>query len=158
MKDTSVIRRVIRGAAGGFAGTVALTALRKVLRLTGVVEVDAPHQVVRRLEDFTGEFEPGPRRALVLLAHYAYGVTSGAAFGAMVSRPAAGYGTEAATGAAMGVLAWGAGWAGWLWLLGVHGAPWEQRTPKVLLPVLDHAFYGAMWGLCYRAWRRPDRP
>ena len=66
-------------------------------------------------------------------------------------------GSEVAAGAALGVLAWGAGWAGWLWMLGVHGAPWEQRSARVLLPVIDHAFYGAVWGLLYRVWRR-DKP
>jgi hypothetical protein len=35
----------------------------------------------------------------------------------------------------------------WLPLTGVHEAPWAQRTPKVLLPVLDHAVFGAAWGL-----------
>ena len=29
-----------------------------------------------------------------------------------------------------------------------------QRTPKVLLPVLDHAVFGVMWGLAYLALRR----
>jgi hypothetical protein len=46
-------------------------------------------------------------------------------------------------GAARGVLSWGAGWAGWLPLAGVHPAPWTQKTPRALLPVLDHAAYGA---------------
>ncbi len=54
---------------------------------------------------------------------------------------------EAAVGAALGLLVWGAGWASWLPLAGVHRAPWSERTPKVLLPVLDHAVFGAAWGL-----------
>ena len=53
----------------------------------------------------------------------------------------------AAVGAALGLLVWGAGWASWLPLAGVHRAPWTERTPKVLLPVLDHAVFGAAWGL-----------
>lgn len=31
--------------------------------------------------------------------------------------------------------------------LGVHRPPWAERTPKALLPVLDHAVFGAAWGL-----------
>lgn len=105
MEDTGLIARALCGAAGDLTGTVALTALRRGLRSAGIVEITAPDQVVARLEDFIGEFEPAPRRVLVLVAHYAYGMTSGAAFGAVMRRPAADYGTEAAAGAAMGVLA-----------------------------------------------------
>jgi len=50
-------------------------------------------------------------------------------------------------GAALALLVWGAGWASWLPLTGVHRAPWTERTPKVLLPVVDHAVFGAAWGL-----------
>ncbi len=57
-------------------------------------------------------------------------------------------------GSALGVLAWGVGWASWLPLTGVHRAPWTQKTPKVLLPVMDHAVFGAAWGLLYWALRR----
>ncbi len=31
---------------------------------------------------------------------------------------------EAAVGTALGLLAWGVGWASWLPLTGVHRAPW----------------------------------
>src|SRR5919202_599562 len=29
----------------------------------------------------------------------------------------------------------------------VAQAPWTQKTPRVLLPVIDHAAFGAAWGL-----------
>ena len=58
--------------------------------------------------------------------------------------------TFSSVGSALGILAWGAGWASWLPLTGVHKAPWTQRTPRVLLPVIDHAVFGAVWGLLYR--------
>ena len=68
------------------------------------------------------------------------------AFG-LLRRERGGLAEEAAVGSALGVLAWGAGWATWLPLTGVHKAPWTQRTPRVLLPVLDHTAFGAAWGL-----------
>jgi len=83
-------------------------------------------------------------------AHFAYGMGTGTAFG-FLRRERGGPTEEAAVGAALGLLAWGAGWASWLPLTGVHRAPWTQRTPKVLLPVLDHAMFGAAWGLAYWA-------
>ena len=56
---------------------------------------------------------------------------------------------EAAVGSALGILAWSAGWASWLPLTGAHEPPWMGRSPKVLLPVVDHAAFGAAWGLIY---------
>jgi hypothetical protein len=56
---------------------------------------------------------------------------------------------EAAVGSALGILAWSAGWSSWLPLTGAHEPPWKGRSPKVLLPVLDHAAFGATWGLIY---------
>jgi hypothetical protein len=36
----------------------------------------------------------------------------------------------------------------------VHRPPWKQRSPKVLVPILDHFVFGAVWGLVYRVMRR----
>jgi hypothetical protein len=52
---------------------------------------------------------------------------------------------EAAVSSALGILAWSAGWSSWLPLTGAHEPPWKGRSPKVLLPVLDHAAFGATW-------------
>jgi hypothetical protein len=148
-------RRMVYGALGGAGGTIVLTGLRKVLARLGVVGTTAPEQVVERLEEL-GLLEnrsPGARRALTITVHSAYGVGMGAALG-LVRREQEGAAVEAAVGAALGLLAWGAGWASWLPLTGVHRPPWKQRSTKVLLPVLDHAAFGATWGLLYRALSR----
>ncbi len=81
-----------------------------------------------------------------MVAHFAYGTGTGVVFG-LLRRERGGAAEEAAVGSALGILAWGAGWATWLPLTGVHKAPWTQRTPRVLLPVIDHAVFGAAWGL-----------
>ena len=100
-----------------------------------------------------GDLSPLSRRLLTVAAHFAYGVGTGAAFG-LLRRERGGPVEEAAVGSALGILAWGAGWSSWLPLTGVHKAPWTQETPKVLLPVMDHAVFGVAWGLLYRALRR----
>jgi hypothetical protein len=53
----------------------------------------------------------------------------------------------------LGLLAWGANWSVLLPSTGVHQPPWIGQTPKVLLPILDHAVYVAAWGFLYRALR-----
>lgn len=150
--------RILAGAIGGVGGTIVLSALRGVLKKTGLVFDTAPTQVVDRVEELVAPegFSPNTRRVLAATAHVAYGVGAGTAFG-LLRRESGGAGEEAAVGSSLRVLAWGVGWASWLPLAGVHRAPWTQRTPKVLLPVIDHAVYGAAWGLIYGALTR-NRP
>ena len=149
------MKRAIYGALGGLGGTIALTGLRQGLASVGLVQTSAPEQVVDRLDELglTDDWSPKAHRALAVAAHLAYGVGMGAVLG-LLRRRRGGVSEEAAVGSALGLLAWGAGWSTWLPLAGVHEPPWEQETPRVLLPVLDHAIFGAVWALIYRAQRR----
>ena len=148
-------RRAATGALGGLGATLVLTGLRQAWAKMGLVFETAPMQVVDRAEEvgLVGNLSPPSRRFLVVFAHFAYGAATGTTFG-LLRRERGGPGEEAAVGSALGVLAWGAGWSSWLPLTGVHKAPWTQRTPKVLLPVMDHAVFGAAWGLLNRVLSR----
>ena len=148
-------KRALHGALGGLGATVVLTGLRQAWSKIGLVFETAPMQVVDRMEEvgLVGDLSPRGWRLLVVIAHFAYGAGTGTAFG-LLRRETGTPAEEAAVGSALGVLAWGAGWSSWLPLTGVHEAPWVQNTPKVLLPVVDHAVFGAAWGLLYRALRR----
>lgn len=147
--------RAVTGALGGLGATVVLTGLRQSWAKIGLVFETAPMQVVDRMEELglVGDLSPVGRRLLTVGAHFAYGAGTGAAFG-LLRRDKGTRAEEAAVGSALGVLAWGAGWSSWLPLTGVHKAPWTQNTPKVLLPVIDHAVFGAAWGLLNLALRR----
>jgi len=153
----SLMMRALYGALGGFAGTLVLTGFRKVLAAAGLVGDTAPEQVIAKLEELglldECEWSSEARRILTGAAHLSYGVGIGKALG-FLRRERGGAAEEAAVGAALGLLAWGANWSTLLPLVGVHRPPWKERTPKVLLPVLDHVVYGAVWGLAYRAIRR----
>lgn len=150
-----LMKRAVIGGAGGLLGTVALSGFRQALSALGLVYETAPMQVVDRLSEVSKvqDLSPLARRALTVAAHLGYGAGAGAVFG-MLREEKEDATSEASVGAALGVLIWGLGWAGWLPLLGVHRAPWTQRTPSVLLPVVDHAFFGAVWGLLYRRLRK----
>jgi hypothetical protein len=148
--------RALTGAVGGLGATIALSGLRQVWSKMGLVFETAPMQVVDRVEELGllgEELSPGVRRLLTVTAHLGYGIGTGISFG-LLRRERGGPGEEASVGSALGVLAWGVGWASWLPLTGVHKAPWTQKTPKVLLPVIDHAVFGVAWGLLYWALRR----
>jgi hypothetical protein len=140
--------RASRGALAGLGATVVLTGLRKAWAKTGLVFETAPMQVVDRMEEvgLVGDLSPAGRGMLTAFAHFAYGAAAGAGFG-LLRKETGTQAEEAAVGSALGVLAWGAGWSSWLPLTGVHRPPWAQRTPRVLLPVIDHAVFGAAWGL-----------
>jgi hypothetical protein len=140
--------RASKGALAGLAATVVLTGLRQAWSKMGLVFETAPMQAVDRAEELglVGDLSPVGRGVLIGFAHFAYGAGTGAAFG-LLRRERGKPTEEAAVGSALGVLAWGAGWSSWLPLTGVHKAPWTQKTPKVLLPVVDHAVFGAAWGL-----------
>jgi hypothetical protein len=140
--------RASRGALAGLGATVVLTGLREAWAKTGLVFETAPMQVVDRMEEvgLVGDLSPAGRRMLTACAHFAYGAGAGAGFG-LLREETGTQAEEAAVGSALGVLAWGAGWSSWLPLTGVHRPPWSQRTPRVLLPVIDHAVFGAAWGL-----------
>jgi hypothetical protein len=148
-------RRVVAGALGGAGATLVLSGLRWAWTYMGLVFDTAPTQVVDRVEEvFSQEgFSPVVRRVLTVVAHAGYGAGVGTAFG-LLRRETGNRGVEAAVGSSLGVLAWGAGWTTWLPLTGVHSPPWEQKTPKVLLPMIDHAVFGAAWGLAFRALTR----
>lgn len=142
--------RVLAGALGGAGGTIALSVLRGVLKKADVVFDTAPTQVVDRFEEVFAPdgLSPNARWVLTSTAHVAYGVGTGAVFG-LLRKERGEAGEEAAVGSSLGILAWGVGWSSWLPLAGVHSPPWNQQTPKVLLPVIDHAVYGAAWGLIF---------
>ena len=148
------MRRAARGALGGVGGTLVLTGLRGVLTAAGLVGVTAPEQVIARLVELglLDDTSPEARRVLTAVAHLAYGVGIGSALG-LLRRERGGVAEETAVGMALGLLAWGANWTVLLPSTGVHQPPWKERTPKVLLPILDHAVYGAAWGFLYRALR-----
>jgi hypothetical protein len=140
--------RASRGALAGLAATVVLTGLRQAWSKVGLVFETAPMQVVDRMEEvgLAGDLSPRGRLLLVVIAHFAYGAGMGGTFG-LLRRERGKPTEEAAVGSALGVLAWGAGWSSWLPLTGVHRPPWAQESPRVLLPVVDHAVFGAAWGL-----------
>ena len=144
-------KRALYGALGGAGATVALTGLRQTLASVGLVQTSAPEQVVGRLEELglVDDWSEGSRRALTVAAHLAYGVGIGATLG-LLRRERGGAAEEATVGSALGLLSWAFNWTALLPLTGVHEPPWKQRSPKVLLPILDHAFFGAVWGLIFR--------
>ena len=148
--------RVLGGAVGGAGATLFLSGLRGALSMVGIVYETAPMQVVDRLQEISPVRDrPLLRRIAAVAAHLGYGVGAGTIFG-LLRHKQEGPGTELAVGTALGVLLWGLGWAGWLPMLGADRAPWSYRTPRVLLPILDHAAFGVAWATIFYVLSQKD--
>lgn len=146
------VRRAVLGTVSGVAGTVALTGFRKAMERFGMLFETAPERVVDRLQTLGALPRHGgqTRRVMVQFAHFAYGTGAGTVFG-LLRTHRSGLLSEVAVGSALGVLVWGTGWSTWLPLLRVESAPWRWESPDVLLPVVDHAAFGAAWGAAHWA-------
>jgi hypothetical protein len=77
-------------------------------------------QVVNRMQEvgLVQSSSADERRGLTVAAHFAYGMGTDTAFGFLRQERGEPV-EEAAVGAALALLAWGAGWASWLPLVGV---------------------------------------
>ncbi len=80
--------RTVVGAVSGLAGTFVLTGLRRTLDKAGIMDTSAPEQVVRRIEELglLESWSPKARHALMVAAHFGYGVGPGRSLGRCATR------------------------------------------------------------------------
>lgn len=148
MEQEGVLDRLVRGAAAGLVGTLALQVMRTASETAlpttmPPIRQDPGEFMVEKVEDAL----PGSVTARIpALAETAaakglaagYGITAGAVYGLL--RPHGG--DLLVDGVALGVGTWAAGYLGWLPALGLLPPFREQSTPEALGPVLRHALFG----------------
>lgn len=143
-----LLQRIALGAAGGFAGTVALQTL------LGASQKWFP-SAAPPLRQHPGEFMVGkaqevlPERvrdripeAAETAAAQALGVGYGLTFGALYAALRPRGGSPLLDGLMLGVAAWAAGYLGWLPAMGLMRPVWKQKTAQALAPAAEHAVYG----------------
>ncbi len=142
------IRDLAFGALAGLAGTFVVqgllmstqrwapSAMPPVREDPGDFMVEQAEQVlpesVRRRIPGPAEFAAS--RALAI----GYGMTFGVLYAGL--RPSRG--SRLLYGVGLGLLTWGAGYLGWLWLMGLTPPPSQQRPMQLLTPALQHVGYG----------------
>lgn len=145
---TDGLTRLALGAAGGFAGTLAIQAAMAATRkwlpaaspplrrdpgdfMVEKAEGALPDAVRRRIPDAA---EAGAKSALAL----GYGLAFGALYAAVRPRG----GNPLLDGVALGLVTWAAGYLGWLPAAGLTPPPWRQTPAQAAGPAAQHVVYG----------------
>lgn len=153
--DPDLLKRIALGAAGGFAGTLALQALlsasQKWLPSAAPPLRQHPGEfMVEKAEETLPERvrDHIPDVAEKAVAQ-ALGVGYGLAFGALYAALRPRGGSPLLGGLMLGAAAWAAGYLGWLPALGLMRPVWKQNAPQALAPAAEHAVYGMVTVAAY---------
>jgi hypothetical protein len=133
--------RLLLGGIAGFAATLPMTALMRIVhkRLPAQDRYPpTPRELTDSLADTVGLelSEPGARN-ITLGAHYAYGAAAGALVAVIAPRPGL------ATGAGAGVAVWAASYLGWIPALGLLKPATEQPAARNAMMIATHLLWGA---------------
>ncbi len=141
--ESSRVGEVLRGAARGAVGAMAMTGMRVVTTELGLLEQTPPQAISRQrargLRDLLKRAPRRQRRVLVEAAHWAFGAGGGAVFGALPPtlrrQPWAGpvYGLALWLGFELGIAP----------ALGLTQAKRQRRVDRLALAA-DHLLYGAV--------------
>ena len=149
------------GAAAGLAATVPMTVVMQVLRTLLPREQFRrmpPREIVDRTIEQAGvadQIDPGERAAVTAVAHLAFGMLAGAAYGALTrSRRTSSSGVW--TGAAYGLTVWALAYGAGLPALGLHPAASVDTPDRNETLIASHLVWGATLGLLTRD--RSNRP
>jgi len=159
MTDASIPTRLALGAAGGFAGTLALqglmTAAGKAMpQTTPPIRQDLGGFMVEKAESVPpdaarGRVPDAVESAAAGALAVGYGLAFGSLYGALRPRG----GNSLTDGAILGVACWAAGYAGWLPALGLMPPVWRQKLPQSVAPVVEHVGFGIVTVAAYK-WLR----
>lgn len=132
---------VLRGAAWGAIGAMAMTGMRVMTTELGLVEQTPPQALARqRARGLRGLLRRAPRkqrRGLIEAAHWAFGAGGGAAFGALPRATR----RRGWAGPAYGLVVWLGFELGIAPALGLSQAKRVRPVDRLALAA-DHALYG----------------
>lgn len=136
-----------RGAVGGAVGTLAMSAVMLAAQKAGLMGRQPPEKLTEAALA-SAEMAPVEERTedvAAILAHLAFGMTSGAAF-ALAHRAVAGGVAPAVSGATFGLGVWALAYKGVIPRLGVLPPPERDRPGRPAAMVAAHVVWGATTG------------
>jgi glycine/D-amino acid oxidase-like deaminating enzyme/nitrite reductase/ring-hydroxylating ferredoxin subunit len=141
------IRAMIRGGAGGAVATAAMSGALVVQKKLGLLGEHPPRKIVRGLRWRMGALGTSRRAENVatVLAHWGFGVASGALFGLLHARKR-GLAASTLLGAGFGLAVWAASYYGWVPALGVMRPPQRDRPMRPTSMAAAHLLFGTVLG------------
>jgi Rieske Fe-S protein len=152
------IRSLARGAAGGFLGTLVMSATMLAQRRRGLLGEPPPKKIVRRVRRRAGLLW-APRRfdhSATLAAHFGFGMAGGALFG-LAHRRSRGWAASTLLGAGFAMAVWSASYLGWVPALGLMQPAHRDRPGRPWSMVLAHLVFGSVLGSFVEGMARRDR-
>ncbi|HJT31311.1 MAG TPA: hypothetical protein VJ783_04625 [Pirellulales bacterium] len=141
-------KRIALGAAGGFAGTLALQTLLSASQkwlpsaAPPLREHPGDFMVEKAEEALPARARRALPRSIETAAAQALGMGYGLTFGGLYAALRPRGGSPLQEGLLLGAAAWAAGYLGWLPALGLMRPVWKQTVPQALGPIAEHAVYG----------------
>lgn len=134
----TIINEAAKGAAGGALATAAMSAVMVAGQRAGLMPDQPPKRIVRSLlPGFKHRPKPG-ERLLSTLAHFGFGVASGALFAAVARSRRA----RLPLGIAYGLGIWLASYEGWVPRIATLPPAHRDRPGRPLVMAAGHVVYG----------------
>ncbi len=156
MRTESIWARLALGAAAGFAGTIALAAIRTANQkwlpeASPPMAADPAEVMVNKAKE---ALPPAARQwvpeqvesVATKLLPLGYGMTFGALYA--TTRPRAKQ--ALLEGLVLGLACWAVGWLGWLPKVGLMPPVWRHQPKQIARPVAEHALFGLATVAGYR--------
>jgi hypothetical protein len=148
-------KNLMRGAAGGLAGTAAHTAVMLAARSLGLGGKLPPQAITDRMLGHLGMHPKHETRvALAAAQHVGFGMTTGALFGLAAPRSRA---RSILAGAGYGLAVWLASYEGWVPSIGALPRARHDRPDRQAMMIAAHVAFGAVLG-AVAAKPRPEQP
>ncbi|HMJ51409.1 MAG TPA: FAD-dependent oxidoreductase [Polyangiaceae bacterium] len=141
------LRSTALGAVGGAVATLAMSAAMLVEKKLGLLGEPPPKKIVRALRRRGGILGTSreAENAATLLAHWGFGIASGALFG-LLHGGRRGTARSSLLGASYGAAVWAVNYSGWIPALGIMRAPHRDRPLRPTSMVLAHLVFGSVLG------------
>jgi uncharacterized membrane protein YagU involved in acid resistance len=144
-----------RGAIGGLAGTLVMSAAMAASRLAGTMRGEVPPRKITRhlahAAGVRGDLSQPTFEASWVVQHLAYGTAAGVAYALADRRldlP-----PPAVAGPLFGASLWAFSYAGWLPVAGLDPPPDRDRSSRLANMIVHHLIYGTTTALVARALR-----
>lgn len=134
------MKRILRGAAAGTAGTALMSTVMMGARRLGLMGEMPPEKITAKVLRRSGIHPSAAQQdALATLFHFGFGAAAGAAFGVVAPR---GVIVRVPIGMTYGAAIWGISYMGWVPALSLMPPADRDRRDRQAVMLAGHLVYG----------------